>query len=354
MAIILDGPVTPSDGTVFIRNVPAQADAAALDALMPDVYDQSLEVDFTVVSRRGNTARFRAHDAPAHINPRDQLTINRAPLVPLTGSKPVLGENELARLYGLHYANDPKAALADAIYDDLTASALDVKRRAQQAKGAVLSTGLFAINEGGMNGTIDYGVPAGNKLTAPTLWSTTATADIVTFLNTARQAYVALNGFAPGRALTTTPVLNLMQQNANLQKMAVQQLGGGQLGGYQGLLPQNAVAAILGNYNLPNPTAYICDAQVSVDGTNVPLVPQNVFILLPPEGTEIGRMQWGPTVTAQKLVASGNLHAVDGVPGAIGFVDQGDEFPYKQRSIVDSLGLPAVTNAYGLMILTVS
>lgn len=353
MAIILDGPVTPDDGTVFVRSVPAQTDASVLDEILPDVYDNSLEVDFTVISQRGNTARFRAHDAPAHINPRDQLTINRVPLVPLSDSKPVLGENELARLYGLHYANDPKAALADAIYDDLTGSAKDVRRRAQQAKGSVLSTGTLPLNEGGMVGTLDYGVPAGNKLTAPTLWSTTATADIVGFLNTARQAYVALNGFAPGRSLTTTPVVNLMQQNANLQKMAVQQLGSGQLGGYQGLLPASAVSAILGNYNIP-PLNYICDAQVSVDGTNTPLIAQNLFILLPPLGVEVGRMQWGPTVTAQKLVITGALDPTVGVPGMVGFVDMADEFPYKQRTIVDALTLPAITNAYGVMILTVA
>lgn len=349
MAIILEGPVTPDDGTIFIRNVPAQVDAQALDEILPDTYDNALEVDFTVVSRRGNTARFRSHDAPAHINPRDQLTINRAPLVPLTDSKPVLGENELARLYGLHYANDPKAALADAIYNDLESGAADVKRRAQQAKGQVLSTGTFAINEGGMNGTIDYGIPAGNKITSPTLW-TTNTFDVISFLNGVRNTYVALNGFAPGRVLTTTPVVNMLQQNTKLQSMAVQQIGTS-MQGYAGLLPQNALNAIFGAFNLPAVT-YICDAQVSVDGVSTPLVPQNVFILLPPAGVEVGRMQWGPTVTAQKLATTGAFTQT--VPGMVGFVDEADEFPYKQRTIVDSLALPAITNAYGVMILTVA
>jgi hypothetical protein len=42
------------------------------------------------------------------------------------------------------------------------------------------------------------------------------------------------------------------------------------------------------------------------------------------------------------------------VPGVVGFVDRGDEFPYKERSIVDSLALAGLTNSNALMILTVA
>lgn len=356
MAIVLDGPVTPDEGTVFVRNIPAQTDTTALDAFMPDVYNQATEFDFTVLNKTGNTARFRAWDAPAHMNPRDQMVINRVPLVPLSDSRPVLSEQDLAKLYGLSYMNDPKAATANAIFDDLQPLAQNVRRRAAQMKGAVLSTGTAVINEGGLNGTVDFGVPGGNKLTAPTLWSTTATADIVTFLNTARAAYIALNGFAPGKWLSSTNVLSLMQQNANLQKMAVQSLSGGQLGGYAGLLPTDAVNAILGAYHMPSPTQYICDARVSVDGTSTLVFPSNIVVLGPPSDQEVARFQWGPTVTAQKLVGSEALSVdtIGDVPGLVGFVDRADEFPYKERSIVDALGFGGITNPNLLMILTVA
>jgi hypothetical protein len=352
MAIVLDGPVTPDEGTLFVRNIPTPTDGSALDAFLPDVYSQSTEFDFTVLNKTGNTARFRAWDAPAHMNPRDSMVINRVPLVPLSATRPVISEQELAKLYGLAYLNDPKAATARAIYDDMDPLAKDVRRRAQQMKGQILSTGTAVINEGGLNGTVDFGVPGGNKLTAPTLWST-ITADIITFLNTARAAYIALNGFPPGKWLSSTNVLSLMQQNTNLQKMAVQSLSSGQLGGYQGLIPQSALQAILGAFNLPDPTVNICDARVSVDGTSTLLLPANVVVLGPPSDQEMGRFQWGPTVTGQKLVSEGAI-SVGEAPGLIGFVDRADEFPYKERSIVDSVGFGGVTNPNAHMILTVA
>ena len=353
MAILLDSPISPEEGTLIVRNIPSPTNTAALDAFLPDVYDDALEFDFTVENRTGNTARFRAHDAPAHMNPRDQITLNRAPLVPMSVTKPVVSEQELARLYGLTYANDPRAALAQQVYNDLAAGALDVRRRAAQAKGQVLSTGTLAINEGGMNGTIDFGVPSGNKITASTLWTHQTSgvydADIIGFLNAAKVAYIALNGYAPGKMLTSTNVLTLMQQNSNLQKSAV--LLGGQLG-YQGMLPTNAVAALLGDFNIPNPTEYICDARVSVDGTSTLVLPSNVIVLGPPDDQPLGKMQWGPTVTGQKLASEGNLTAP--AAGMVGFVDRGDEFPYKERSIVDSVALAGITNSNALMILTVA
>lgn len=352
MAILLDSPLSPDEGTLIVRNVPTQTDLSALDAFLPDVYDNALEFDFTVLNRTGNTARFRAHDAPAHVNPRDMLTMNRAPLVPLSVSKPVIGEQELAKMYGLSYANDPRSALANAVYGDLAAGAADVRRRAAQAKAQVLSTGTLVLNEGGLNGTIDFGVPGGNKLTAPTLW-TTNTADIITFLNTARQAYIAANGFAPGKWLSSTNVLTLMQQNTKLQSAVLTTYGNGATGGYSGLIPQAALASILGAYNMPNPTQYVCDGRVSVDGSLTTVLPSNVVVLGPPDDQPLGKMQWGPTVTGQKLATEGALTVGD-VPGVVGFVDRGDEFPYKERSIVDSLSLAGLTNSNALMILTVA
>lgn len=352
MAIILDGPVTPDEGTLFVRNIPTPTDTTALDAFLPDVYSQATEFDFTVLNRTGNTARFRAWDAPAHMNPRDQMTINRVPLVPLSDSKPLKSEQELAKLYGLSYMNDPKTATANAIYDDLENIALDIRRRAQQMKGAILSTGTAVINEGGLNGTVDFGVPGGNKLTAPTLWSTN-TADIITFLNSARAAYIALNGFAPGKWLSSTNVLTLMQQNTKLQSAVLTTYGNGVTGGYQGIIPQAALAAILGAYNMPDPTQYICDARVSVDGSSTLVLPSNVVVLGPPSDQDLGQFQWGPTVTAQKLASEGALSIGD-APGIIGFVDRGDEFPYKERSIGDSLGFGGITNPNAHMILTVA
>jgi hypothetical protein len=348
MAIVLDGPVTPQDGTVFTRLVPTPANLL-LNQLLPDRPTEAQEVDFSVVTKRGRTARFRALDAPAHRSARDSLVMNRVPLLPLSDAKPVRTEQEIARLYGLTQSNNPISPAAMAIYDDLKDSTQDILRKAELARGAVLSTGTLPLNEGGLVGTLDYGVPGGNKLTAPTLW-TTLTADTISFLNTARAAYIALNGFAPGGMTTSTNVLTLMQQNTKLQSMVVQQFGPN-LGGYAGLLPQDALNAILGAYKLPN-LGLVYDTMVDVDGSNTLVIPNNLVILTPPAGYELGYTAWGPTVTAQKLAATGDLTVT--APGIAGFVDRGDEFPYKEQVITDSLMLPVIENPNYLMILTVA
>jgi hypothetical protein len=193
-------------------------------------------------------------------------------------------------------------------------------------------------------------VPGGNKLTAPTLW-TTLTADTITFLNTARAAYIALNGFAPGGMMTSTNVLSLLQQNTKLQSMVVQQFGPSNIGGFAGLLPQNALDAILGAYKLPG-LNLVYDTMVDVDGSNQLVIPNNLVILTPPAGYELGYTAWGPTVTAQKLAATGEI--TETAPGITGFVDRGDEFPYKEQVITDSLMLPVIENPNYLMILTVA
>jgi hypothetical protein len=349
MAIVFDGPVTPEDATTFTRLVPTPANLV-LNQLLPDRYIDGQEVDFNVVTKRGRTARFRALDAPAHRSARDTLVTNRVPLLPVSDSKPVRGEQEIARLYGLSYGNSPVAPAAQAIYDDLSTSTQDILRKAELTRGAVLSSGTLPINEGGLVGTLDYGVPSGNKLTAPTLWSSTGSADIVTFLNTARAAYIALNGFAPGGMTTSTPVLTLMQQNTKLQSMVVQQFGPN-LGGYAGLLPQSAISAILGAYNMPG-LSLIYDTMVDVDGNNTLVIPNNVVILTPPAGYELGYTAWGPTVTAQKLAVNGDISAP--APGITGFIDRADDFPYKESTIADALMLPVVENPNYLMILTVA
>lgn len=351
MAIILDAPVSPTDLTVITRSVPSQ-NTLLLERILPNRVSPSMEVDFAVVTKTRNTARFRAFDAPAHITPRDAMVLNRAPLVPLTVAKPVITEQDAARLYNLRQGGAYLEQIAESIYDDVTNATIDIQQRAEQARGAALSTGTFAINEGGLNGTIDYGVPGGNKITASTLWSSTSSADVITQLNTIRNAYIALNGFAPGGMVTSTTVLNYLQQNSKLQSMVVQQFGPN-LGGYAGLLPQTALGAILEAYSLPA-LSFVYDARINIDGGAgvTPVLPTNVVLLLPPAGVEVGYTQWGPTVTANKLVGEGNLGEV--APGLCAFVDRADEFPYKSQTFVDSLMLPVITNPNALMILTVA
>jgi hypothetical protein len=65
------------------------------------------------------------------------------------------------------------------------------------AWGDVLADGVLTINENGVQQQVDYGIPSANKVTAATLWSTTATPRPLTDLLAWYDQYVALNGIGP-------------------------------------------------------------------------------------------------------------------------------------------------------------
>jgi len=346
MAIFYEAPVSPDDLTVFTRNVPLQQNLV-LDRILPDRFIQDNRVDIGTLTKTGRTARFRVFDGPIHVARRDVYQTSSVGLPPLSDSIH-MGEYERLQLQFSRTQGTNNAALMNAIYDDATLLTGNVRRRMELARGDVLTDGKFTLaGEGGLYMEADFQVPAGNFVTASTLWSTTATADIIADLNTWVQAYLDLNGFLPGGMILSRSTVQKMVANTKLAQQH------GSLLGTASLLTREQVAQSLDSYTLP-PIELIYDSSVDVDGTSTRVLPSNKVIFLPPEGQPLGYTAWGVSATALELVNSSESDlSFEDAPGIVGVVEKQGP-PYRQYTFVDAVGMPVIENPNYLMVATVA
>jgi hypothetical protein len=346
MAIFYEAPVQPDDLTIFTRNVPLQQNLV-LNQILPDRMVLDNKVDIGTLTKTGRTARFRVFDGPIHVARRDVFQTSSVALPPLSDSIH-MGEYERLQLQFAQTQGTNTGALVRAIYDDATLLSGNVRRRMELARGDVLVDGKFTLNgEGGLFMEADFGVPAGNLKTAGTLWSTTATADVIADLNTWVQYYLDLNGFLPGGMVLSRTTVQQLLQNTKLQTAH------GSILGVAGLLTRQQIDATLDSYTLP-PIKMVYDSSVDVDGTSTRILPSNKVIFLPPEGQELGYTAWGVSATALELVNSSESDlSFEDAPGIVGVVEKQGP-PYRQYTFVDAVGMPVIENPNYLMVATVA
>jgi hypothetical protein len=346
MAIAYEAPVHPDDLTVFTRNVPLQQNLV-LDRVLPDRMVQDNRVDIGTLTKTGRTARFRVFDGPIHVARRDSYSVQNVSLPPLSDSIGI-GEYERLQIQFARTQGTNNAALVNAIYDDATLLTGNIRRRMELARGDVLVDGKFTLaGEGGLYMEADYGVPVGNFVTASTLWSSTATADPITDLNTWVQAYLDLNGFLPGGMICSRTTVQRLLSNDKLKTAH------GSILGVANMLNREQVAQTLDNYSLP-PIELVYDSSVDVDGVSTRVLPTNKVIFLPPEGQPLGYTAWGISATALELVNSNQSElSFEDAPGIVGVVEKSGP-PYRQGTFVDAVGMPVIENPNYLMVATVA
>jgi hypothetical protein len=348
MAIVFDGPVLPDDLTVFVREVPLP-NALTLNQLLPDKYIQSNRLDFANITKTGRTARFRMFDGPLHVAQRDTASTSVVKLPPLSDS---LGMGELERLQ-LEFARTGgtnQGAFVNAIYNDAQTLTENVQRRMELARGDVLTDGKFTMmsSEGLLES--DFSLPAGNIVTAPTLWSDTVNSDPITDITTWVQAYATTlgNGYRPAKMTTSLTVLNFLLTNAKIRNLY------SSLVGAPSRLSPVQLNSALADYGLPEiATPY--DSQVDVDGVSTRVTPVNKVYFTPPDpATNLGGTYWGVSATALELVNAAETDlSFEDAPGIVGVVIK-DGPPFRQYSFVDAVGLPALENPRALLVATVS
>lgn len=275
--------IEPAELTGFVRA--ALQDLAVnqftLSRFLPDQVIDDLDYRYT---RGGeglvDAATFRAYDAESPIGSRPGVTRVTGELPPIS-RKIRLGEYDRLR------QRNADQAVSDAILADAVRMTRAVAARVEMARGEALNLGSVTIDENGVVATVDYGRAAGHDVTAGTLWSTVATATPVADLNTWIQTYIDANGEAPGRMLTSTRVLGLLQQNAEFRQLAATVTGA------PALVSQAVVSQVLAAYGLPPIEIY--DARVRVAGTATRVIPDNRIVLLPAGVDELGATLWGTT-----------------------------------------------------------
>jgi len=347
MAIVYDGPVLPDDLTTFVRQVPVPANYV-LNSVLPDVHVQTNRIDVGQITRTNRTARFRAYDGALHVGQRDVSQVSTVTLPPLSDS---LAQGELERLK-LEFARTGgtnQAAFVEAIYNDAEQLTRNVQNRMELARGDILSDGKFTMLSANGEPVLeaDWGVPAGNFVTTATLWSTTATADPISDINTWVTYYIGLNGYAPGGMWISRQTLNNLLVNQNIRTAAGTVLGASLM------VTRTTLDATLDQRGLP-PILGVYDSQVDVDGTATRILPQNKVIFVPPAGQPFGRTVWGVSATALELVnAAVTDLSFEDAAGIVGVVEKVGP-PYREFTFVDAVGMPVLDNPRGLMVATVA
>lgn len=238
-------------------------------------------------------ASARTYDAEAAIGSRPGVARVTGQLPPIS-QKIVLTEGERLMLRNLLGGGNVSDEFIQEIFNDAARMVSAVQARVELARGDALTDGIVTIMgeeiEGGL--TVDFGVPAGHKVVAAAVWTTTTT-DIVTDVRNWVETYVDANGVPPGRAITSTRIISAMLRNESVQALI-------------GDRPT------LDNLNLAMqaegfPTIERYDVQVVTPaGAQARVIPDDRFIMLPgTDGDVLGRTEYGITVEAMELVNEG-------------------------------------------------
>jgi hypothetical protein len=343
MAIFYDAPVNPTDLTAFVREVPNAGDATFLNAFpRKDLTTNTL--NFSEIVKTNRTARFRSFDGKIHVSERDAGTGKSVSLLPL-GSSIGVGEYERLQLEFARTGGTQSAALANAVYNDAEALTNEVLNRLDQAWGDVLTDGVLTINEEGFQGEADFGVPANHKVAASTLW-TNNTAKALTDYIAWNDTYAATNGAVPGAARVSRRVARLFQTNPEVVAAVVGTTGRTRitLDDVNALLAAEGVA----------PMQELPIKRYDVDGTIVPVFPDDRVLFTPENLGDLGYTAWGVSATALELVGSAQADLTfQNASGIVGVVLK-EGPPFRQTTFVDAVAMPVLADARRLMVADVA
>ena len=128
--------------------------------------------------------------------------------------KQKISEKELIALNSPRSKQEEKQVIAR-IFNDVDGLVNGVRARVEALRMEALGTGKIVLNENGVKGTIDFGVPSGQKTTKTWLSGTpTILEDITDMVN----AVVTGSGFRPTRVLTSQKILNGILKDERIRK----------------------------------------------------------------------------------------------------------------------------------------
>ncbi|MDM2015275.1 major capsid protein [Mycobacteroides abscessus] len=283
--------ITPAELTGFARAAveDVERQKGTLARWLPNTAVPDVVVK-TVVGQDGNgaLAQYRSFDAETPIGSGGKAERKVFELLPL-GLKERVSEYDQLRARGdaalaMVLGGVEKAAkrVANAVVD-----------RLEVARGQVLETGALTINENGVVQTVNFGRPAGNSVTAATLWSATG-AKPVEDLIAWTEAYTDANqGSAPGALVTSKRVVAALQRADGIRALVATTAG------TPSIVSVEAVNAVLAAYGLP--PIVVADRKVR----GVRLLSDNKVHLLPAAvDPNTGSNELGATFNGQTLEAS--------------------------------------------------
>ncbi|MGW1468560.1 major capsid protein [Streptomyces sp. NPDC002308] len=290
--------ISPTEIQAFARAVQTPADYALTLSVMPERTIDSVKWETRGNRRRIAAASYRAWDAQTKVATREITQFaTSGKLLPL-GQKYIVGEFETI-LENLDRGMDSRD-LVNAVYDDVGAHVLSIKKRLELAVGDLLKDGKFTLTgENGLTIEADYAVPAANMPTAPTAW-TDPTADMLGDEMRWMEVLRSSGAPEPERALTSYKTWALMMSNNSYRAAYYGSVNSASTIPTAVLAP-NEVDVVRARYGLPPITRY--DVKIELDnGTDVRVLPDNMFFLLPPNPSQWAETQYG--LTADGLILS--------------------------------------------------
>ena len=205
-----------------------------------------------------------------------------------------------------------------------------------------LTTGTITVSGNGQSFTYDFGVPADNKKTVTTAWST-ATADIIGDITSYVDAMKA-KGVTITRAICNSSVAKYFRTNTAI-KNAIYVFA-------QGTVPVTTARAIDYIYNETGVTFYVYDnVYVNESGTAVKYIPDDTVVLMP-DG-DLGYTNMGTTPEESDLMNSlgANVSIVD---NGVAVTTSQTVDPVNVETKVSMVSLPSFEQADKIVIVDVT
>lgn len=204
------GLLKTTDVIAFAQNYGIRRNYAT-EQLFPATKTANIEAEMYRLQQNGDLptlAKVHALDTEAAIGTRpglEKINIEKFYV------KEKINQSEKTKAMKNHGADE--SGLISYVYDDMNNLGNAVLARIEKMRTDLLTTGTIPIVENGLNFTIDYGVPVGNKVSAD--WGDPEH-DILGDI----QAWVTIakdGGAVPTRVLTSDKVVSYMQKNKAIQ-----------------------------------------------------------------------------------------------------------------------------------------
>ncbi|MEU3399514.1 major capsid protein [Streptomyces filamentosus] len=288
--------LTPTDINAFVRAIPGEESYELTRSVLPESRLNSVKWRTKRTNRRVPAAKYRAWDATTPVATREITMTETEGKLPPLGQKYLVGEMETILLDADRGANSDD--LVQAVYDDVAAHVLSIRSRLELAAGDLLSDGKFTLRgENGLYIEYDAQVPASHMPTAPVPWTDPAAdalADEMRWIQALRDARAPL----PARIFTSFKAKSLLAGNQSYRAAYYGSLLGSQIP--TAVLAPNEVDAVRARYGLPPIEVY--DVQIPLDdGSNPRPLPENLWLMVPPNVRQWGETQYGVTAESLKL-----------------------------------------------------
>jgi Phage major capsid protein E len=344
MAILWDSYVSPQALTAFVRSVPVDQNFI-LNQILPDQYDDVLEVEFgdSVVTTRA--AKARAWDAPPMPGRRDSFATRKVKL-PAVSQMMGRGERDRLEIERLRSGGQATTAIERAIFDDAENNTRSVLARVELMRGDLLADGKITLAElGGLEA--DFQVPGTHIVTAAVPWTTIATANVLGDIRAWGKVYRASNGFGFGGMIMPEDVLYAMLQNQAIRDLW------SSVSGRPSVVTLEQMNQTLTSNRLP-PVLFTYDAQTVVDEVATSILPVDKVIFVPPTGIPLGFTQWGMTATALEINGRQGVDVLPSPAGMVAVVDKDLRPPYRESAYVDATVMPYLSRRTGLFVADVA